>query len=215
MSGHDLGSSASSGAIWPEDTINSFETGQSLTQHARSSTSYNNIKKKKSISSCWQYHLICPWWGFLAIAHVPRLLEVYWWSLFIVWFQLCSTKEYKYNAFTYLSGAYGMLSFLLTRCFFFLFEVNKIFQDLNIKMSFFFWWKVHPYSQPLFSFFLGEHSPSDIEICFPWRNVPDHANNMKNHCEFVSRNICSRVSTSLKSKARVKARTLKINCLFH
>lgn len=47
MSGHDLGSSASSGAIWPEDTINSFETGQSLTQHARSSTSYNNIKKKK------------------------------------------------------------------------------------------------------------------------------------------------------------------------
>lgn len=214
MSGHDLGSRASSVAVCPGDTINSFEVGRSLTQCLRVTSMPGPLRltttlKKKGISRSLAIpsNMVS---GHCTCASSTRCLVM----VFIHCLVPGAVKEYKYPGFgVFVRSLWYAL--LLTRYFFFLFEVNKIYQDLNVRMSFFFSWKAHPDSQPSFSFSLGEYSPFDIKICFPWRNMPDHANNMKNHCEFVSRNICSRLSMSLKSRARVKARTLKITCLFH
>lgn len=216
MSGHDLGSRASSVAVCPGDTINSFEVGRSLTQCLRVTSMPGPLRltttlKKKGISRSLAIpsnmvsgHCTCASsTGRLVMVFIHCLVP----ALRCEGVQICRLWR--------ICQELTIRTLLLTRYIFFLFEVNKIYQDLNVRISFFFSWKAHPDSQPLFSFSLGEYSPFDIKICFPWRNMPDHANNMKNICEFVSRNICSRLSMSLKSRAGVKARTLKITCLFH
>lgn len=49
----------------------------------------------------------CP--SILGHSTLPHLLEVYCWSLFVVWFQLCSVNTNRQD-FTYLSGDCSVLS---------------------------------------------------------------------------------------------------------